>query len=277
MRVVFLGTATSYGVPQIGCRCETCLSTDPKNKRTRSSIFVETDSGVNLLVDCGPEMRLQALREGVDHVDAVLFTHFHADHTAGIDDLKAFNAALGGVLPCYGDAETQVSLRQRFSFAFEGTPWVGLIPHITYTVVRDTPFMVNGLAIQPIPMQHGRIGATGYRIGPFAYLTDTNRVPQESRALLRGLDTVVVDCLRWERHPTHLSVPEARELIDDLAPRQAYLTHVSHALEHHATTASLQGSNVQVAYDGLVLDIPETHNQDAVLAADRHTAATLDH
>jgi phosphoribosyl 1,2-cyclic phosphate phosphodiesterase len=182
MRVRFLGTSTSYGVPVIGCRCATCTSPDPRNRRTRASVYVETDDGVRLLIDTGPEVRLQALREGVTRIDAVLYTHFHADHTAGIDDLKAFNAALGAVLPCFGDAATGASLRERFAYAFAGTPWVGLIPHISYTNVDSQPFYVGKTCVQPIPMRHGSIRATGYRIGNFAYLTDTSGVPVASRS-----------------------------------------------------------------------------------------------
>lgn len=255
MRVVFLGTATSYGVPQIGCACSTCTSSDPHNKRTRASIYLETDENVHLLIDTGPEMRVQALREGVTWVDAVLFTHFHADHTAGIDDLKAFNAALKGVLPAYGDAGTGASLRQRFGYAFEGTPWVGLIPHVTFTTVDAEPFYVGPTCVQPVPMRHGSIRATGYRMGRFAYLTDTNHVPERSWKLLDNLDTLVVDTLRWEPHPTHMSVYQALELIDALRPRQAFLTHVSHRLEHAETNRRLPPS-VRVAYDGLRLELP---------------------
>jgi phosphoribosyl 1,2-cyclic phosphate phosphodiesterase len=252
MRVLFLGSSTSYGVPVIGCRCPTCISTDPRNKRTRASLYVETDEGVRLLIDSGPELRLQALREGVTRLDAVLYTHFHADHTAGIDDLKAFNAALGGILPCFGDAPTGASLRERFAYAFVGTPWIGLIPHISYTAVDATPFWVGKTCIQPIPMRHGSIRATGYRIGNFAYLTDTSGVPASSRALLHDLDALAVDALRWEPHPTHLSVPEALELIAELQPRHGYLTHVSHALEQQATNERI-GPTVELAYDGLDL------------------------
>ncbi len=254
MRVRFLGTSTSYGVPVIGCRCATCVSTDPRNKRTRASIYVETDEGARLIVDTGPEVRLQALREGLTRIDAVLYTHFHADHTAGIDDLKGFNAALGGMLPCFGDAPTGASLRERFGYAFAGTPWIGLIPHIGYTNVDTEPFYVGKTCIQPIPMRHGSIRATGYRIGNFAYLTDTSGVPASSRALLRDLDVLVVDALRWERHPTHLSVPEALELIEDVGARRGYLTHVSHNLEHVATNERV-GPRAQVAYDGLQLTL----------------------
>ena len=252
MRVRFLGTSTSYGVPVIGCPCSTCTSTDPHNQRTRASVYVETDEDVRVLIDSGPEIRLQALREGITRLDAVLYTHFHADHTAGIDDLKAFNAALGGQLPCFGDASTGHSLRERFAYAFAGTPWIGLIPHIGYTVVDNSPFFVGKSCVQPIPMRHGSIRTTGYRIGNFAYLTDTSGVPPTSRALLHDLDALVVDALRWEPHPTHLSVPEALELIDELKPRHAYLTHVGHTLEHEATNRRV-GPNVEVAYDGLEL------------------------
>jgi phosphoribosyl 1,2-cyclic phosphate phosphodiesterase len=254
MRVRFLGTSTSYGVPVIGCRCPTCTSSDPRNKRTRASAFVESDAGARLLIDSGPELRLQALRQGITRLDAVLYTHLHADHTAGIDDLKAFNAALGGMLPCFGDAATGASLRERFAYAFAGTPWIGLIPHIGYTVVDAAPFYVGKTCVQPIPMRHGSLRSTGYRIGNFAYLTDTSGVPAASRALLHDLDAVVVDALRWESHPTHLSVPEALNLIAELQPKRAYLTHVGHTLEHEATNDRI-GPNVEVAYDGLELTL----------------------
>jgi phosphoribosyl 1,2-cyclic phosphate phosphodiesterase len=207
-----------------------------------------------LLIDSGPELRLQALRQGITRLDAVLYTHLHADHTAGIDDLKAFNAALGGMLPCFGDAATGASLRERFAYAFAGTPWIGLIPHIGYTVVDAAPFYVGKTCVQPIPMRHGSLRSTGYRIGNFAYLTDTSGVPPASRALLHDLDAVVVDALRWESHPTHLSVPEALNLIAELQPKRAYLTHVGHTLEHEATNDRI-GPNVEVAYDGLELTL----------------------
>jgi phosphoribosyl 1,2-cyclic phosphate phosphodiesterase len=216
---------------------------------------VETEEGMRVLIDSGPELRIQALREHVTRVDAVLFTHFHADHTAGIDDLKAFNAALGGMLPCFGDAATGASLRERFGYAFAGTPWIGLIPHIGYTNVDVHPFYVGKTCVQPIPMRHGSIRATGYRIGNFAYLTDTSGVPAASRAMLQGLDVAVIDALRWEPHPTHLCVPEALELIADIRPRRAYLTHVGHTLEHESTNQRI-GPDVEVAYDGLEINLP---------------------
>jgi phosphoribosyl 1,2-cyclic phosphate phosphodiesterase len=254
MRVIMLGTSTSYGVPVIGCRCATCTSTDQRNKRTRAAAYVETDEGVHLLIDSGPEMRIQLLRENVTHVDAVLFTHLHADHTAGIDDLKAFNAKLGGVLPCFGDVGTGAAIRERFAYAFAGTPWIGLIPHINFTAVDAAPFYVGRSCIQPIPMRHGSIRSSGYRIGDFAYLTDTSGIPASSRALLQGLSVLVVDALRWEPHPTHFSVPEALALVEDLQPAHAYLTHVGHTLEHESTNQKI-GPRVEVAYDGLQLQL----------------------
>src|SRR5687767_344653 len=157
MRIVFLGTATSYGVPQVGCRCATCTSTDPRDFRTRASVYIEADEGTRLLVDSGPDLRAQILREKITQVDAVLYTHFHADHTAGIDDLKPFNAALGGLLRCFGDAATAASLQHRFTYAFEGTPWIGLIPHINFTIVDAEPFYVDGTCVQPVPLKHGLI------------------------------------------------------------------------------------------------------------------------
>jgi phosphoribosyl 1,2-cyclic phosphate phosphodiesterase len=254
MRVVILGSATSYGVPVIGCRCATCTSTDPHNKRTRASAWVESDEGAHLLIDSGPEMRVQLLREGLTQVEAVLYTHLHADHTAGIDDLKAFNARLGGMLPCFGDAGTHASLRERFAYAFAGTPWIGLIPHIGFTVVDSAPFHVGGTCIQPIPMRHGAIRSTGYRIGDFAYLTDTSGIPTTSLALLRDLSVLVVDALRWESHPTHFSVPEALALIEELQPERAFLTHVGHTLEHETTNQRV-GPRTQLAYDGLRIEL----------------------
>jgi phosphoribosyl 1,2-cyclic phosphate phosphodiesterase len=184
-------------VPVIGCPCPTCTSTNARNKRTRASVYVETDEGVHLLIDTGPEVRLQSLREGVTHVDAVLYTHFHADHTAGIDDLKAFNAALGGILPCFGDAPTGASLRERFAYAFDGTPWVDR-SRTSATRRHVAPFYLGGdvrSAIRAawLDPRHG------HRIGGFAYLTDTSGVPSASRALLRDLDVVVIDALRWSR------------------------------------------------------------------------------
>ena len=175
MRLTLLGTGTSYGVPVIACSCRVCTSDDPRDKRTRAAAFFEAD-GRGFLVDTGPELRLQALRHGIRRVDAVFYTHYHADHVNGLDDLKAFNAVLGGPLPCFGNRSTEATLRARFDYAFAGTPFVGAIPHITFRSV-EAPFDAHEVTVTPIPLRHGRIEATGWRIGGAAYLTDCNGIP----------------------------------------------------------------------------------------------------
>lgn len=252
MRVVFLGTGTSHGVPVIACECAVCTSPDPRNRRARSSVAVET-GGRTFLIDTATELRLQALAHGIRRVDAVLYTHYHADHVGGLDDLKAFNAVLGGPLPVFGDAATGADLQRRYAFAFAGTPWIGAIPHLVYHEVHG-PFQFGGVEIQPVPLQHGRMSSLGWRIGSFAYATDCNGIPESSRELLQGLDVLVLDALRWRPHPTHFSLPEAIAVVEDLAPRQAFFTHLSHEVDHAATSARLP-PGIALAYDGLVVEV----------------------
>jgi phosphoribosyl 1,2-cyclic phosphate phosphodiesterase len=254
MRLTILGSGASHGTPQMGCTCETCSSDDPRNQRYRASALVEVD-GRAFLIDTGPELRLQALRANICRVDAVLYTHFHADHVHGIDDLKAFNAALGGPLPCYGNAQTNAVLRSRFEYAFAGTPWVGLIPHLTFEVV-DEPFDLLGVPITPVDLQHGRIRSHGWRIGGLAYLTDANAIPPSSLAKLHGLDLLVIDGLRPRPHPTHFSIAEAIAVARELKAKRTLLTHMNHDVHFARTTAELP-DDIGLAYDGLVLDLPD--------------------
>jgi phosphoribosyl 1,2-cyclic phosphate phosphodiesterase len=254
MRLTILGSGSSHGSPVIGCTCDTCTSDDPRNHRYRASALVEVGERA-FLIDTGPELRLQALRADVRRIDAVLYTHFHADHVHGIDDLKAFNAALGGPLPCYGNAQTNAVLRERFDYAFAGTPWVGLIPHLTFDVVDD-PFELLCVPITPIDLQHGRIRSHGWRIGGLAYLTDANAIPPSSMAKLRGLDLLVIDGLRPRPHPTHFSIDEAVAVADELRPRRALLTHMNHNVEYTRESAGLP-DGVTLAYDGLIVDLPD--------------------
>ncbi len=254
MRLTLLGTGTSHGVPVIGCSCAVCTSEDPRNQRTRSSAFVEV-GGRSFLIDTATELRLQALRNGVRRVDAVLYTHEHADHVNGLDDLKAFNAVLGGPVPCYGNRSTADALGERFDYAFAGTPWVGFIPHLTFTVV-ERPFEALGIPITPVELRHGRIVSTGWRIGRFAYLTDTNGIPPASLALLGGLDVMVVDGLRPRPHPTHFSIPEAVAVARELRPRRTLLTHLTHEVEH-ATVSETLPPGVELAYDELTFELPD--------------------
>ena len=254
MRVTLLGTGASHGIPVIACDCVACTSDDPRNRRTRSSALVEV-GGQTLLIDTPPELRLQATRHGIRRVDAILYTHFHADHTHGIDDVKAFNAVLGGPMPCFGNRSTAEALVERFDYAFAGTPWIGFIPHLTIAVV-DHPFELFGIPITPVEMQHGRIVSTGWRIGSFAYLTDTNGIPPESLALLDGLDTMVIDGLRPRPHPTHFSIPEAVAVARELRPRRTLLTHLTHEVEH-ATVSETLPPGVELAYDELTFELPD--------------------
>jgi phosphoribosyl 1,2-cyclic phosphate phosphodiesterase len=252
MRVTMLGTGTSHGVPMIGCGCAVCRSDDPRNRRTRASAAIQAN-GVTLLLDTATEMRIQVLREGIDRVDAVLYTHFHADHVSGLDDVKAFNAVLGGPMPCFGNSSTERSLRERYRFAFEPVPFIGAIPQLRYQVV-DEPFRVFGLDLVPVPIQHGGIVACGWRVGDVAYLTDTNGIPASSKPLLQGLELMIIDALRYRPHPTHFSVGEALEAIAELRPRRALLTHVNHDLDQATLDAELP-DGVRLAYDGLVVEL----------------------
>jgi phosphoribosyl 1,2-cyclic phosphate phosphodiesterase len=254
MRLTILGAGASHGTPVIACECATCTSPDPRDHRTRASALVEV-GGRSFLIDTGPELRLQAVREGIRRVDAVLYTHYHADHVHGIDDLKAFNAVLGGPLPCYGNADTGGVLRERFDYAFAGTPWVGLIPHLTFEAVEGS-FELLGVPLTPVELQHGRIISTGWRVGGLAYLTDANDIAPRSLDLLHGLDLLVIDGLRERPHPTHFSVAEAVAVARELRPKRTLLTHMNHDV-HFARTSAILPEGVGLAYDGLVVDLPD--------------------
>jgi phosphoribosyl 1,2-cyclic phosphate phosphodiesterase len=253
-RVVFLGTGTSHGVPMIGCSCAVCESTDPRDGRLRSSIFVEVPGGARILVDTSPDLRQQALRHRIARLDAILFTHAHADHVLGLDEVRRFNAVLGRAIPSYANAETWRRIRQTFSYAFDpSTPKAGGVPEIEAHEIAG-PLVVGGVRVVPVPVWHGRMPVLGFRFGSFAYLTDCNRIDDASWALLEGVDTLVVDALRERRHPTHFTVDEALEVVSRVGPSSAYFTHISHDLGHEATNARLP-AGVALAYDGLVLDV----------------------
>lgn len=272
MRLIVLGTGTSFGVPMIGCECPVCTSTNPHNKRMRCSAYLEVGD-THLLIDTSTELRLQAIQNHIKRVDAILFTHYHADHVSGLDDVKAFNGIKGGPLTCFGDVGTEAQLQERYAYAFAGTPWVGAIPHIVFTVVDEQPFYAEGVEVIPIPLEHGRIRSTGYRIGNIAYLTDTNGISRSSRELLRGLDVMVVDALRQRPHPTHFNIEQALEVIQDVKPRQAYLTHMTHDVDHESTNAQLP-PGVQLAYDGLTLEVPDPSGSESGSGSGARSAAT---
>ena len=238
----------------IGCDCETCTSTDPHDKRWRPSVYIETDDGQAVLVDAGPDIRAQALKFGVRRVDAILFTHGHADHIMGIDDIRRFNALQQRPMPCFGDAMTLRDIRQTFSYAFDpSTPRGGGLPQLHLFEVAG-PFCIGKQEVIPVPIFHGARPILGLRLGRFAYLTDCNRIPDQSWPLLEGLDLLVLDALRDTPHPTHYSLAEAIEVTRRIGPRRARFTHMCHNLRHQDTTARLP-EGIELAYDGLVIEV----------------------
>jgi phosphoribosyl 1,2-cyclic phosphate phosphodiesterase len=260
VRVTFLGTGTSHGVPMIGCDCPTCRSTDSRDTRLRPSIYLEADpedgegAGVKLLVDAGPDLRAQALRHDIRRVDAILFTHGHADHILGIDDLRRFNALMTGPMPCYGDAQTLDDIRKTFHYVFDpATPRGGGLPSLELSLIRG-PLTIRGVVVRPIPLWHGSRAILGFRVGRFAYLTDCNRLADAAWPLLEGLDVVVLDALRARPHPTHFSLDEAIDTARRIGARDTWFTHMCHDLGHESTNAGLP-DGMALTYDGLVLQM----------------------
>jgi phosphoribosyl 1,2-cyclic phosphate phosphodiesterase len=231
-RVTFLGTGTSHGVPMIGCDCATCHSTDPRDSRLRPSIYVEAPGRGRILVDSSTDLRQQALRYNVTRVDAVVYTHSHADHILGLDELRRFNMLQAGSIPCYADARTWAALKKTFFYVFdEMARQGGGIPQLEVREI-DGPFEAAGVRIVPVPILHGRTPILGLRFGTFAYLTDCSAIPDTSWPLLAGVETLVIDALRHKPHPTHFTVAEAVAAIERIAPVRAYLTHMAHDLPH---------------------------------------------
>jgi phosphoribosyl 1,2-cyclic phosphate phosphodiesterase len=238
----------------IGCSCAVCRSTDARDKRLRPSIYLDVPGHAKILVDTGPDLRQQALTHGLTRVDAVLFTHGHADHILGLDEIRRFNAIQGGPVACYATASTWKTLRDTFSYIFDGIPRQGGgIPQLQVHEITG-PLTIGGVRVVPVPVWHGRMPVLGFRFGNFAYLTDCNRLDDDAWALIEGVDTLVIDALRHKPHDTHFNVAEALEAIARIRPRRAYTTHTTHDLPHAATNAQLP-EGVELAYDGLVLDV----------------------
>jgi phosphoribosyl 1,2-cyclic phosphate phosphodiesterase len=253
-RVLFLGTGTSHGVPMIGCTCSVCRSTDPRDKRLRPSIYLDVPTHAKLLVDAGPDLRQQALVHELTRVDAVLFTHSHADHILGLDELRRFNAIQGEAIPCYANASTWEKLRQTFSYVFDGvTRLGGGIPELDPQEING-PFTVKGVHVVPVLVWHGLMPVLGFRFGNVAYLTDCNRLDDSAWPLVDGVDTLIIDALRDRPHGTHFNLQQALEVVARIKPRRAFTTHMTHDLGHAATSARLP-AGVELAYDGLVLDV----------------------
>ena len=252
--LLFLGTGTSVGVPIVGCPCATCTSGDPRNDRTRTSVVLGLPGGT-LLIDTTPDLRRQLLRERIGSVHAILYTHDHVDHVYGLDDIRPICYRAGGPLPVYCEERVERRIRKAFDYAFEPMPVPGGgVPKITFERITTEPFDLLGARVIPLRLRHGVFDVLGFRFGDVAYCTDTNLIPDATWPLLVGLDTLVLDCLRPERHPTHLSLDEALAVADRAAARRTLLVHMSHDIEHAVVSARLP-AGVELAYDGLVVPL----------------------
>ncbi len=264
MKLVILGCGTSTGVPLIGCHCHVCASKDPRNKRTRSSILIQTDEGgnspaANILIDTSTDLRFQCLANGVERVDAVLFTHPHADHIHGIDDLRSFNlsqkSAEGGTspIPCYANRRTVERIKTMFDYIFKDDEGDGWKPNLTLEAV-DGPFKAGGVEVVPIEINHGAASILGYRIDNAAYLTDCSAIPDASLNLLQGVKTLVLGALRHKPHPTHFTVAQAVEASASVGAGRTILTHLGHSLDYASDNANLP-KGVELAYDGMEIEV----------------------
>lgn len=252
--MVLLGTGTSVGVPVIGCDCPVCESEEPRNKRMRAGVLVKAPQG-NFVIDTPPELRLQLVRERCKLVHAAVFTHSHADHIMGLDDLRICGFRLERDIPLLCEPIVEEQLRQSFNYAFSDKPKAHkfAIPRFAFqTIGSDDAFDLLGLTVTPIRLMHGKLPILGFRVGDIAYCTDVSKIPRNSYEQLQGLDVLIIDTLREEPHPTHMSLPQALNVIERLKPKRAFLTHLSHQFEYHATNAKLP-DNVALAYDGLEL------------------------
>lgn len=258
MRLTLLGTGTSMGVPQIGCRCAVCQSDDPRDRRTRTGALIECDEA-NFLIDTPPELRLQLLAAQVSRIDAVLYTHLHADHVHGIDDLRSLSQLQRTSLPLHGPAETLDHLRVAFGYIFDElvVPFNGTSkPRLTLQpLTAGVPTTIAGTTVLPLAFEHGLATVFGYRIGPVAYLTDVKRVDAATRRLLKGVSLLVLNALWWRPHPTHLSIDEAVETARAIGAERTLLTHLTHETSHHELLARLP-AGIEPGYDGLTVEIP---------------------
>lgn len=253
VRLTVLGSGTSVGVPTIGCSCKVCRSDDPRNRRLRPSVCLRWD-GATVVIDTGPDFRQQALAHGLEKVDAVLFTHAHADHVLGLDDLRPFNFVQRGPIPVYASEQTLEVIRRIFSYIFHDGPSESSRPKIETRVFPGEPIVIHGIEFRPIPVKHGSGECHGFRFGNHAYLTDHSEIPEQSLALLEGVETIFLDALRYKPHPTHSTVERSLRTVERLKPRAAYFTHISHDLDHERAQ-SLLPEGVWLAYDGLELEL----------------------
>ena len=256
LKLTFLGTGTSLGVPIIGCPCEVCLSKDPKDKRLRTSAFIQTDKGVCLCIDSGPDFREQMLREGIEKIDAVLITHEHRDHVAGLDDVRAYNYIQQKPMPIYGNSLALKGLQKMFYYAFRKKLYPGSPEFELHKInpKKDKSFFIEGVEIIPIEVMHAQLPTLAYRIGKLAYVTDAKTIDPKEEEKLYGVNTLIVNALRKEEHFSHFSLSEALALVERVKPKVTYLTHLSHLMGPYASFEKKLPANVHLAYDGLQIE-----------------------
>lgn len=249
--LTFLGTGTSQGVPIIGCRCPVCTSADPHDKRLRSSVLIE-QNGVRMVIDSGPDFRYQMLREGIDSIDAILYTHGHMDHVGGMDDVRAFNYVMGRAVDLYCEPRVERTLRRIFDYAFAEQRYPGVPEVVLHPIVSDeVPFTVHGVEVMPIRGMHYKLPVLGYRIGNIAYLTDMNAIAEQELKKISGVEVLVINALRRERHLSHFTLDQALDIIAQTHPKRAYLTHMSHQMGLYRDVCRVLPEGVFSAYDGL--------------------------
>ncbi len=255
MKILFLGTGTSTGVPSLCCDCEVCLSDDPKNKRLRASILV-SENDQNILIDTSTDLRQQCLSNKVRHIHHVLFTHHHADHVHGIDELRSFNYFNQIVIPCFGNQFTVQELTKKFSYIFANSAVQkgGGLPQLTLETVGEEAFTVGGVSVDPLEITHGKMTILGYKINNTAYITDCSDIPEKTQKKLFGLDLMIINALGFAPHPTHFNLDQALLAIETLKPKRALLTHINHKFDHSAISKELP-RNVELAYDGLTVEL----------------------
>jgi phosphoribosyl 1,2-cyclic phosphate phosphodiesterase len=249
LKVTFLGTGTSQGVPVIGCTCEVCRSLDYRDKRLRASIHISINNQ-SLVIDTGPDFRQQMLRENIGRLDAVLLTHAHRDHTAGIDDVRAYNFLQSMDMPVYGTSETLNQIQSDFAYIFGPDHYPGL-PKLDLRTITEQKFLVNAIDVTPLPVMHLRLPVLGFRIGNFSYITDANHIPEATYEKLKGTNVLVLNALQKEQHISHFNLKEAVEVVKKINPAKAYFTHISHKMGLHATVSKELPDNIELAIDGL--------------------------
>jgi phosphoribosyl 1,2-cyclic phosphate phosphodiesterase len=253
LKITFLGTGTSQGVPVIACKCLVCQSSDPRDKRLRSSILVSSGD-TNVVIDTGPDFRQQMLRENIENLDAVVFTHEHKDHTAGLDDVRAYNFFSDQPMNVYATSRVQEALKKEFSYIFSNHDYPG-IPKITMHTIDSKPFTVGDLDFMPVKVMHYKLPVLGFRIGDFTYITDANYISDEEKDKIKGSKVMVMNALRKEPHISHFTLDEAVSIIGELKPGKAYLTHISHQLGLHGEIEKELPAHVRCAFDGLSIEI----------------------